>query len=396
MADIAEKRLKIVFLITKSSWGGAGRYVFDLACQYSTRHEIVVGLGGDGPLKTALEEKNVRVVSLPCLQRDISLAKEVRTFLDLVKMIRLEKPDVVHLNSSKIGGLGALACRVAGVKKIVFTAHGWAFNEDRSWLSRAVILFLHWVTVLLCTETIAVSQKTADDISYLPLINNRIRVIHNGLSPVTRYSKTEARRLLCGQCVALKTEVEQAHKEPSHGKTIWVGTISELHPNKGLAHLIHTVAQLKKHAELPHFVVTIIGEGEQRGALEALIKDSGLERAVFLLGNIPNAAEYLNALDIFTLTSTTEALPYVLLEAGAAHLPVVASKVGGIPEIIDQLETGILVRSGNKKELSEALSILLTNPAKRDKLGKALQQKIANDFSAQQMFNKTEEIYLRS
>lgn len=389
MADSAQKRLKILLLITKSSWGGAQRYVFDLATHHSSGHEVAVGLGGDGPLKTALEAAGVRVVNLPFLQRDISLVKEIRTFFDLVKMIRLERPDVVHLNSSKIGGIGAIACRIAGVKKVIFTAHGWAFNEDRSWPSRLVILSLHWVTVLLCHKTIAVSQKTADDISHLPFMNPRIEVVHNGLKPIVRYSKTEARRLLCERLPALKAEVEQAR-----GKTLWIGTISELHPNKGLVHLLHAVEQLKKHPDLPHFVVTIIGEGEQRGALEAIIKDSGLERAAFLLGNIPNAAEYLNALDIFTLTSVTEALPYVLLEAGTAHLPVIASKVGGIPEIIDQLENGILVRSGSKKELSEALSILLTNAGKRGCLGKALQQKIATDFSIEQMFKKTEQTYL--
>ena len=87
-------------------------------------------------------------------------------------------------------------------------------------------------------------------------------------------------------------------------------------------------------------------------------------------------------------------MPYVLLEAGDAHLPVIASKVGGISEIIDQLETGILVRSGNKKELSEAISILLADTAKRNALGKALQQKIAEDFSVQRMIEKTEKIYL--
>ncbi len=397
MADIAQKRLKILFLITKSSWGGAQRYVFDLASHYSATHEIAVGLGGDGRLKTALEAANIRVISLPFLQRDINPLKEARTFFDLVKMIRSEKPNVVHLNSSKIGGLGALACRVAGVRKIIFTAHGWAFNEDRSWLSRGVIILLHWVTVLLCTKTIAVSQKTADDISHLPFMSARIEVIHNGLKPIVRYSKTEARRLLCERLTGLKAEIEQIHKgvgERARGKTVWIGTISELHPNKGLVHLLRAAAELKKHAELPHFVVVIIGEGEQRAALESIIKDSGLERGAFLLGNIPDAAEYLNALDIFTLTSSTEALPYVLLEAGAAHLPVIASNVGGIPEIIDQLESGILVRPGDQKELSKALSILLANAAKRDELGKALQQKTTKNFSTQQMFEKTEKVYL--
>lgn len=385
MADIAKKRLKILFLITKSNWGGAQRYVFDLATHYSANHEVAVGLGGDGALKVALAGAGVRAMSLPFLQRDISLIKEVRTFFDLVKMIRKEKPDVVHLNSSKIGGLGALACRVAGVKKIIFTAHAWAFNEARSWPSRALILFLHWVTILLCTEVISVSQKTADDMAFLPFTAGRMQLVHNGLAPITRYSKTEARRLLCERAPALK--------ELSH-KTVWIGTISELHPNKGLIHLIDVVAQLRHRTDVPAFVVTIIGEGEQRALLQSRIKEAGLEQTLHLLGAIPHAAEYLNAFDIFTLTSVTEALPYTLLEAGAARRPVIASKVGGIPEIIRQLETGILVRSGDQRELSEAITFLLTNKPKREQFGEALQRDIAERFSAQQMFDKTERIYL--
>jgi len=291
----------------------------------------------------------------------------------------------VHLNSSKIGGLGGLACRIAGVKNIIFTAHGWAFNEQRSWPSRAFILFLHWITVLLSTHTIAVSQKTAEDIAYLPLIKNRITTIHNGIQPFARYSKTESRRLISERVPALK-------KIPT--KTLWLGTISELHPNKGLVHLIKAVARLKQRSEMPAFVVVIIGEGEQRNTLETLIKESGLEQNVFLLGAIPSAAEYLNAFDIFTLTSHTEGLPYVLLEAGIAHLPVVASKVGGIPEIIEQLENGILVRANDQKELIEALTILLTDKQKRERLGTALQKHILEHFSLAQTLSQTEQLYL--
>lgn len=385
MADIAKKRLKILFLITKSNWGGAQRYVFDLATHYSTEHEVAVGLGGEGALKVALEAARVRTIALDSIQRDISLTKEIRGFFGLVKLLRLERPDVVHLNSSKIGGLGGLACRVAGVKKIVFTAHGWAFNEQRSLPSRALILFLHWITVLLCTKTIAVSQKTADDIAFLPFVTDRIEVIHNGLVPITRYSKTEARRMLGERISPLKDLTL---------KTIWLGTISELHPNKGLTHLIDTVTKLKHRPDVPAFVVTIIGEGEQRTQLQEQTKKAGLEHTIYLLGAIPNAAEYLNAFDIFTLTSVTEALPYVLLEAGAAHLPVIASKVGGIPEIIRQLETGILVRPADQREISEAITLLLSDKAKREQLGKALQQDITQRFSIQQMFDKTEQVYL--
>ncbi len=389
MSEIAKKRLKIAYLITKSNWGGAGRYVFDLASHLSANHDVVVGLGGNGPLKTALEGRGVRTISLPSLQRDVSLLKEISAFFDILQMLRSEKPDVLHLNSSKAGGLGALAGRIAGVKQIIFTAHGWAFNEDRSWLSTTIILFLHWVTILLCTKTIAVSRNTADDVAFLPMVKERLAVVHNGIGPITRYSKTEARRLLSERSLALKAVNMPAHKP------LWVGTISELHPNKGLVHFIDTIVQLKKDrgASLPHFVAVIIGEGEQRQFLEQLIQKHRLEETIFLLGRVPNAAEFLNALDIFTLTSTTEALPYAVLEAGAAHLPVIASNVGGISEIITQLETGILVRSNDQKELVEAIHLLLTAPEKRQELGKALEQHVTTAFSVEAMCHQTEQLY---
>lgn len=385
MVDTAQKRPKILYLITKSNWGGAQRYVFDLASHFTQKYDVVVGLGGAGPLKTALEEAGIRTFTLPSVQRDIHPMKEVRAFFELVSMIRAEKPDIVHLNSSKIGGLGGLACRVAGIKKIIFTAHGWAFNEDRALPSRALILFLHWITVLLCTQTVAVSQKTAEDIAHLPFMADRIRIIHNGLTPVTRYSKTEARRLLSERAPELKQK---------QTKTVWIGTISELHPNKGLLRLIRTIETIQKQPSAPHLAVIIIGEGEQRSILEATIKETGLQQTVFLLGALPNAAEYLNALDIFTLTSVTEGLPYVLLEAGAAHLPVVASAVGGIPEVIRQLESGILVRPGDHRELTEAIALLAAHPETRARLGKTLQRDVTEQFSSQQMFEKTEQVYL--
>lgn len=385
MVDTAQKRPKILYLITKSNWGGAQRYVFDLASHFTQKYDVVVGLGGAGPLKTALEEAGIRTFTLPSVQRDIHPMKEVRAFFELVSMIRAEKPDIVHLNSSKIGGLGGLACRVAGIKKIIFTAHGWAFNEDRALPSRALILFLHWITVLLCTQTVAVSQKTAEDIAHLPFMADRIRIIHNGLTPVTRYSKTEARRLLSEHAPELKQK---------QTKTVWIGTISELHPNKGLLRLIRTIETILKQPSAPRLAVIIIGEGEQRSILEATIKETGLQQTVFLLGALPNAAEYLNALDIFTLTSVTEGLPYVLLEAGAAHLPVVASAVGGIPEVIRQLESGILVRPGDHRELTEAIALLAAHPETRARLGKTLQRDVTEQFSSQQMFEKTEQVYL--
>src|SRR3989344_6349366 len=156
---MSEKRQKILYVITKSNWGGAGRYVYDLATTFKKDHEVVVALGGNGILAEKLRSQNIPVIHIKNLDRDIHFFKEVSAFFRLYHTFRMEKPDVIHLNSPKIGGLGALAARLARVKKIIFTSHGWAFNEDRSLLEIAIIKILSWITIFLSHEVIVLSEK---------------------------------------------------------------------------------------------------------------------------------------------------------------------------------------------------------------------------------------------
>src|SRR3989338_2906495 len=125
-----ERKRKILYVITKGSWGGAQRYVFDLATSLSKNEfDVEVAVGEGSFLKERLTAHGIRVVSVPALQRDVSFVKEIHSFLFLYKIFRtFPRPDIVHLNSSKAGALGALAARIAGVPRTVFTAH--AFLES--------------------------------------------------------------------------------------------------------------------------------------------------------------------------------------------------------------------------------------------------------------------------
>src|SRR3989344_243972 len=162
---------KILFAITKGNWGGAQRYVFDLATNLPRdRFEVCVLCGAGEQLEARLKEKNVRVIRLESLNRDVNLAKDAMSFVALYKIFRQEKPDIIHLNSSKIGAIGALTGRLAGIKKIIFTGHGWAWNENRFFVSKILIAFIHWLTILFSHTTIAVSEKVRSEISRLPFI----------------------------------------------------------------------------------------------------------------------------------------------------------------------------------------------------------------------------------
>jgi glycosyltransferase involved in cell wall biosynthesis len=143
----------------------------------------------------------------------------------------------------------------------------------------------------------------------------------------------------------------------------------------------------------PQAICLIVGEGEERANLEKQIKDLKLEDKIFLTGFIDNCSEYLKAFNIFTMSSIKEGLPYTLLEAGSASLPVVSTPVGGIPEIIEDMRSGILIQARNSKELAHGISFLIENPDERRRYGNALKDRVTNVFSIEKMYASTERLY---
>lgn len=382
------KKQKILLIITKSNKGGAQKHVYDLATLLPKNFfEVVVALGGNGWLKEELKKESIKVISMNNLKRNINIFSDISVFFNLVKIFNKEKPDIIHLHSSKMGVLGTLAGRFYNMlyakpysinAKIIFTGHGWAFNEDRFFITKWLIALLHWLTIILAHKTIAVSSITAKQISKLPFTKNKIVVIHNGLENISFLDKNKARKSL------LKEE---------HLNSTWIGTISELHKNKGLKYAIKSIAILKK--ENLNVIFIIIGEGEERQNLENLIKKEGLENNVFLIGHKDNAPTLLRAFDIFTLTSITEAFPYVLLEAGLAKLPTIASNTGGVIDIVDDRQSGLLVEPKQPKEIAYAIEKFIDNENMAKKFGENLHQKVTKTFTINTMINKIINIYNR-
>ncbi|MEK9184445.1 MAG: glycosyltransferase family 4 protein [Patescibacteria group bacterium] len=367
---------RILYVITKANWGGAQRYVYDLATAASEGGwEAIVATGSEGELSRRLIEAGIRVETIEGLGRDIRLKDDVSAFHSLLGLIRDIQPTVVHSNSSKAGGLAALAARISGVHRIVFTAHGWAFNEDRKGHQKALIWLLHYLTVLLSHRTICVSGAMRDDARAMPLVQKKLVVIHNGIGAIPLLPRDEARQRLA----------------PGLNTSLWIGTIAELHPTKQLHILVRAFAKVAgKNVDCS---LVIMGDGQERARLEALALRLQITERVHFLGHIENASSYLPAVDIFVLPSRSEGLGYVLLEAGMAGLPVVATNVGGIPEVIQHKETGILVRSGDVDELASSIEQLLTYPDLRARFGTALKERIVEKFSKTEMIEKTFGLY---
>ncbi|MDP3784890.1 MAG: glycosyltransferase family 4 protein [bacterium] len=381
-----ETKIKIMYVITKSNWGGAQRYVYELATSLPPeKFDVSVAAGGQGLLREKLAGAGIRVISIPALERDIDLIKEILSLFSLAKIFRQERPDIVHLSSSKAGGLGAFAARglsIFGIKpKVIFTVHGWAFNEDRNFAARALIYFLQWLTVFLSDKVILISTHDYLRALQIPLLNkNRLVLIHNGLIAPSFFEAEYAKTYLS---FLIKTT-------RPYEKSLWLITIAELTKNKGLEYLIEAASLFRQEK----FFIIIIGEGEEREKLEARIKKLGLEKRIFLSGFIPEAARYLKAADIFLLPSVKEGLSYVIMEAMAASLPVIATTAGGIPDLVVPGETGILVKPKEPTALADALEKLSVDENLRKTFGARGKKIAVEKFSFEQMRKKTAELYL--
>lgn len=371
--EISAPRKKILFVITKANWGGSQRYVYDVATAAKERNfDVSVAFGTDGLLHTKLEEAGIRTKMLSTLTRDVSIRDEWETFKALRALIREEHPDIVHVNSSK-AGLGLLAARLEKVPHVIFTAHGWAFNEKRPWWQKLLLRAIYIVTVYLAHTTICVSDAVRRDLGFLP--GKSLHVIKHGIDAPAFLSKADARK---GLCIGT-----------TEGR--WIGMTAELHPTKRVEDAIDAVAELTRGYPDLHLVV--MGGGELKEWLMERVAHYNLEARIHLPGFIIDAPEYLKAFDFFLMPSRTEALGLALIEAGYAGLPTVAARAGGIPEIVKHKKTGLLVPRENPHSLARAIRSLLENPEDAAAYGAALEVSTRELFNKERMITETFALY---
>lgn len=376
---------KILYLVTLSEWGGAQKYLFDLAnCAQNQGFAVSAAVGGDknGELIKLLVRSNIQTYYLHHLQRSIHPLREILTLFDLIKLIRKVKPNIVHLNSSKAGSLGALAAKLCGVKKIIYTVHGLVLNEPLSPLQRAFYSFSEHFTARFKNKFICVSEYDRNSLlKYKITKPEKITVIHNGLDldQINFFEKPEAQ-------AKLSSLTGQDLAQAGH----LIGTIANFYPVKGLNYLVEAAKEVIAIHPKTKFV--IIGTGLLEKQLKQMILEYRLQDNIILAGALPEASHYLKAFDLFVLPSLKEGLAYALLEASAAGLPIITTSVGGNPEVVVDNFNGLLVPPADFSTLAEKIINLLPDQNRLSLFSKNSQQKI-KDFSLSEMCQKTIELY---
>ncbi|MSR76433.1 MAG: glycosyltransferase family 1 protein [Candidatus Ryanbacteria bacterium] len=386
MAHISNpEKKRLLFVSTKSVWGGAQKYIIDLIDYLPRdRFDIMLAAGGSGPLRTKAMERGIPFYEIGDLERNVNPLKDILAFFRLIKLFRRLKPDVIHLNSSKVSALGALAGRIAGIPTIVSSTHGWPFMEERSRWQKKTLKLLVKIGALFQDSIICVS-----DFDYAMGLHERIAPahklirVHNGIDVKKHVflDRQKARDVLIAKA--------GLHIKPS----FVVGTIAEYTKNKGLVYLLEAAAHISKVDA--HAVFFLIGWGEEKQFLEDEIMHRHITSNVFLIDYLPEAFTYLKALDIFVLPSIKEGFAYTLLEASLAEVPIITTRVGGNPEIVEHMKTGILVNPRSPEEIINAVSHLLRDSNDRKSFGIEARQKVIRDFSIQSMVTLTAGVYER-
>ena len=354
----------LLYMITKSEIGGAQSNVLDLIRGFEQEYDVHLATRNEGSLTESVAAINVTVHLLPNLVRPINLLYDFRAVKECVSLIRRIKPDIVHAHSSKAGLIARVAGWICKVP-VVFTAHGWGFSSGNPPLRKWTALLSEKLAASLEKKIICVSESDRQLAIQLGVGNqNSLVTIHYGIKDIA-------------------TAVANPSLQPP--RLIMVARFNE---QKDQATLLKAISCLSSP-----FHLDFVGSGSSLESHKALAQSLGVQDKVSFLGDRTDVPKLLAQSQIFILTSHYEGLPISILEAMRAGLPVIATKVNGIPEEVEHGKTGLLVPDKDVEELAKALSTLIESPELRQQMGKAGRQKFLDEFTIERMIDETRTVY---
>jgi glycosyltransferase involved in cell wall biosynthesis len=358
------KSMKVAYVITKSEFGGAQEYLRILMSSMRQYDRLLI-TGDTGYLTETAARLDVPYQICKGLIHPVRPWQDFKAMINMYRLLRDEKPDLVHANSSKAGVIARVAALFAGVPA-VFTAHGWAFTEGAD---RRGAEFYKWVERLssfITRQIICVSDYDAALARRYDVVEgSQVMTVHNGIPDLPN-------------CVsALDNEVPR------------IVMVARFAAPKDYQTLLHAAAML---GDLD-FRLQCVGDGPLLEQCKALSSALGLSERVEFTGASGKVADILRAADIFALISRWEGFPISVLEGMRAGLPVVATRVGGIPEAVTDGVTGMLVAPNSHIELATALRRLIADDSLRKRMGGAGRERYLSHFTSERMIGETVGVY---
>lgn len=379
------ERIRVLRVIARLNIGGPALHATLLTERLAPdRYDSLLVTGteapGEGNYLTLQQKPLDRLVVIPTLGREIRGLSEISAFRRLVQLMRQVRPHIVHSHTAKAGALARLAARLSKVPVIVHTYHGHVFHGYFSARQTRLFVAIERVLAGRTDCLLTVSETVRRELLGFDIGSpDRIRVMPLGLD-LDRFLGGESAR---GH---LRAELGLAPDTPT------VGIVARLVPIKAHEVFLEAAARLTRRVAGAVFV--IVGDGERRAALEAEVQRHGLRGRVHFLGWRRDLERIYADLDVVALSSRNEGSPVSLIEAMAAGRPVVSTRVGGVPDLIEDGRTGMLVAAGAPEALAEAIGALLANPDRARAMGEAGRQRVRPAFGAGRLLADMDRLYV--
>jgi glycosyltransferase involved in cell wall biosynthesis len=377
--------IRVLRVIARLNVGGPALHVTYLAQGLADRgYETTLVAGdvarGEESMAFVAERAGVAIEPLPGLSRELSPLRDAAAAWRLARIIRALRPDVVHTHTAKAGAVGRAAALLAGRRAVVVhTFHGHVL---RGYFGRIGTLVFRTIETALARVTdrlVAVSPEVRDELVSL------------GVAPASKFSvirlgiELEPRVAFDGDPVEVRRRLGIAADRFVVG---WFGRMTAV---KRTDDLLDAVAALRERGV--DALLLLVGDGSDRERLEERAHELGLARSCLFLGYQEDVAAWYAICDAVVLTSASEGTPVTIIEALAAGRPVVASRVGGVPDVVDEGETGFLVGVGDTRAMAERLETLARDPGLRASMGAEGRERMLSRYAVERLVDDVDALY---
>ena len=389
---MATDRIKVIHVITRLDKGGsAENTVLTLAGLDRNRYDLVLVKGPttESEMSRAesvaveqnlrkLGERGVHIATVPTLLRRVDPYGDLLAFFALFRIFRRERPAIVHTHTSKAGILGRWAARLTGCALIVHTPHGHIFwGYFGRFLTSAFLFLERWTAPITSRIIVLTEQEKKDHLALDIAPERKFATIHSGVA-LDDFSKP----VPGGSDLRRELGIQE--------DAFVIGSVGRLTAVKGHRFLIEAAGLVV--AVYPETKFIVLGHGELKGALEEQAARLGLAEHILFLGWRPDVARVLSIFDLFVLPSLNEGMGKVLIESMASGKPIIASRIGGIVDLIEEGKNGVLVPPADSGALAQAILKLREDGALRRALAECGRQ-TATHFSDAAMVQKIHTLY---
>jgi glycosyltransferase involved in cell wall biosynthesis len=377
-------RIKLVRVFSRLNVGGPSIHVILLTAGLNPARfasTLLVGREGsrEGDMRYLAELHKVVPVVVPFLGRDISIWNDIRSTLALWRFMRRERPGIVHTHTSKAGFSGRIAAFLAGVPVVVHTFHGHVFHGYFGTVKTALFVLLERWLAWRSDAIVTVSERLKQDLVRRRIAPaEKIRVIELGLD-LRLFSPGQGR----------SGELRSEFKIPAGN--LLAGIVGRLVPIKDHRTFLQAASIVCR--DKPNIEFAVVGDGELRTQLECQARGLGLQNRVHFTGWRRDLPAVYSDLDFVVLSSRNEGTPVSLIEASAAGKPVVATRVGGVPDFIVDNWNGLLVDPGDATALAAAMLRIIEDPASAAERAARSREMVRDRFSATRLFQDIDRLY---